>query len=174
MFNFDLSSQFRESKAASYSHLLNQLRIGCVVLLIAVMQQEPVAKTIMVLVINSAYLLYAAVVRPFNTLLNNVRLLVLEGMLEALLIMDVAACSLSLYSFGLEVLLIIVICLSLLCNLLVLVVQMVQANQSWLNERLRPWMMNYRSKKKYGIENKERAGADSRMRLDEKESGAEL
>ena len=166
--SYDLSAVLKsEMTAANYYNLLSQLRNTFVVVLIAVMQDQPVAKFAMILVINSLYLAYLAAVRPFNSLMTNVRILVLEGVIEAFLIMDVAACATTVYSFGLEVLLIIAICVGLLFNLLVIIVQIVQANESWLTQRLRPWMMHYRSKKKYALENRDRVGADSRMTLHE-------
>lgn len=91
-----------------------------------------------------------------------------------MLVMDVAICSVSNYNLTLEVLMVFVVCAAILANLLVLLAQVVKANESWLSERLRPWMMHYRNKKKYALDNKQKIGVDSRMRLDESEKGQEL
>ena len=124
------------------------------VLFIAVMHDQPLSKLILLLIVNSLYLMYVTVVRPFNSLLGNVRLLILECGFELLMIMDLAVGSVNEYSLTLEVLLVVIVCATLLCNLIIIFIQIIQANEAWLRGRLRPWMMHYRSKKKYALENR--------------------
>lgn len=79
---YDLSSLFRgESKAANYYNSFSQLRNVVLVVLVAVMQEQPLAKMIILLIANSAYFAYTLAVRPFESSLNNVRLLALESAL---------------------------------------------------------------------------------------------
>lgn len=150
---YDLHNLYREeNKWAALFNFISFFRNLLMLTLIGCLTSEPIARLTLVFVLLVSRFVYLAVVRPFTERLDNIKEIVLEGLLTLMSLLGLIGVLVPSYSLGVEILLVFAFCISLLVNLVLQTLQIIHAQQAWIKKKLIPCLVRFRWWKKRGLD----------------------
>jgi len=132
----DFVEIFNDNNWAHFYIMTYSILTFVTLLLVAFLQNYAIPKFVVIAVLNIIFLAYVIYSKPFKSKWNNFKTMLLHIIIIAVLVCDLAIVGNPQYQYGLELAIVIVVCLMLILNIVLYVAQMIFAYYEEISE----WM----------------------------------
>lgn len=124
---FDFVDLFNDDSWARYYTFIYSILVTCTLVFVAFLQQYPIPKFAVLIALHGIFLIYVVLKRPFKGKFDNFKSIVVQCIFLAILACDMAIIANPSYTYGLELAIMIALCLVLVANVCFYVVQVIYA-----------------------------------------------
>lgn len=121
----DFESVFTDGSWAKYYIFIYSVLLYCTLIFLAFLQKYPVPKFVVIVILHILFLCYVAYLKPFVSNLNNIKSITNQVMIIGLCVCDMAIVSIPTYQYNLELGVAITICIILVLNVVMYVLQVI-------------------------------------------------
>lgn len=123
----DFVDVFNEDSWAHYYIFIYSILLFCNLIFVAFLQNYPIPKFAVLIALHAAFLVYVVIKRPFKSRFDNFKSIIIQCILIALVALNLAMVGTTNYAYGLELAIMIMVCVVLVVNIGLYVTQVVYA-----------------------------------------------